>query len=223
MAKSLPVGQPLGYLGIKEVDPPEVYEAARAPLVTDYRYDTGDVWIDTSNVDIYMLAARSGSTATWLRFEESLTFSGNNGLEATNVAGTVTFGFTPIAVGYTGSQREYAQNAIQTTDATVTDIVSIVLAEGEMISLEARINAYRDDYTEALVAKVFTGAFREPTGNVTVLNSNLDIFENSAGAPTVEVAADVVNQTLDIIVTGEVGKNIFWVATYEYNKLLSDA
>lgn len=235
---------PLSYLGVKEINPPETYVMPRAPTAADYHYDLFDEWIDSSTYDMYKLAWKSGTTATWLQIGDTtgmlhsltaddagtatptsntITLTGNNGLETTATGSTLTYQFTPVAAGYTGSQREYAQNAIQTTDATPTDIVAIALAEGEMISLEVRINAFRDDYTEALIARIFTGARRPTAGNVTVINTAIDVFEDSAGAPAVAVAADVVNQTLDVVFTGEVGKNYNCVATYEYHKTLTDA
>lgn len=67
MAKSLPVGNPLGYLGVKENSPPEVYHAGRAPTATDYRFDTGDIWIDDASNDIWMMSYKSGPTATWIQ------------------------------------------------------------------------------------------------------------------------------------------------------------
>lgn len=67
MAKSLPIGNPLGYLGVKENSPPEVHHASREPTATDYRFDTGDIWIDDSSNDIWMMSYKSGATATWIQ------------------------------------------------------------------------------------------------------------------------------------------------------------
>jgi len=244
VAKGLPVKQPLGYLGIRETDPPQIYISPRAPTSGDYRrYQLGDEWIDQSTNDIWKLASKSGNVAVWVEIGDSvgllssltsdsgiatpvantITCTGNNGLQTIGSAGSLTYQFSPVSAGYSGSQREYRQSSIQTTDATPTDIVSIALAEGEMISVEARINAYRSDFTEALVARVFTGARRGTGGNVVVINSNLDIFEDSSGSPTITVNADVGNQTLDIRFAGEALKTYNVVASYEYHKTLTNA
>jgi len=244
MARSLPVGQPLGYLGIKEVNPPDTYIANRAPTSDDYRYDVFDEWLDSSTNDLYKMSYKSGTTAIWVQIGDAsgvlttlsaddggtatptsaiIALTGNNGLETTATGSTLTYQFTPVASGYTGSQIEFAQSAIQTTDATTTDLITIDLAEGEMVSLEARINAFRSDYTESLIARIFTGARRQTTGNVSIINSNLDIFEDSAGAPIVAVIADIVNQELTITFTGEVGKTYNVVASYNYHKTLTDS
>lgn len=241
MARTLQ--SPLSYLGVKELNPPDTYIMPRAPTAADYHYDIFDEWLDSTTYDLYKLAWKAGAVATWVQIGDStgqlhtltaddagtavptanaIALTANNGLETTATGSTLTYQFTPVAAGYTGSQREYAQNAIQTTDATPTDIVAIPLAVGEMASLEARINAFRSDYTEALIARVFTGARRPTAGNVTIIGSVLDIQEDSAGAPTVAVVADIVNQELTIQFTGEVGKTYNCVASYEYHKTLTE-
>jgi hypothetical protein len=244
MAKNLPVGEPLGYLGIKERNPPDTYTANRAPTVDDYRYNKFDLWLDASANDLYQLVQRSGPTAVWLqigawvgsttRLEADdgtqavpvagiVCLTANNGLITTAAGNELTYQFAPVTVGFTGSQREYAQNAIQTTDNTVTDIISIPLATGEMVSIDARINALRDDYTEALFCKIFVGARRQTAGNVTVINYRRDYFEDSAGSPNVTILADIANQSMDIRFTGEVGKTYNVVTSYEYFKTLTNA
>lgn len=241
MARTLPTGDPLGYLGLKEQNPPDTWMTDRDPTVDDYRYEVFDEWLNRLTLDLFKMAWREGAVATWVKIGDNsgqlhtltadtgsatttaageIALTCSNGLETTATDSTMTHRFIPITAGYTGSQREYAQSAIYTTDATVTDLVTVPLAVGEMVSLEARINGFRDNYTEALIARVFTGARRPTAGNVTVINSAIDIFEDSAGAPTVTVIADVGNQELTIQATGEVGKNITWVATYEYSKTL---
>jgi hypothetical protein len=215
----------------------------RAPTSSDYRYGLGDEWLDTTTYDVYKLSWKQGKVATWIQIGDpsgmihtitcdtgsvnpiaaTVISTANNGLETVGSTNTLTHQFTPVASGYTGSQREYAQFAAQTTDATPTDVVSIPLAVGEMISVEARINAFRSDFTESLVARVFTGARRPTAGNVTVINTVIDILEDSAGAPLVTVNADVANQTLDIRFVGEVAKTYNVVSTYEYHKTLTNA
>lgn len=39
--------------------------SARAPLATDKNFDIGQVWVDTSSNNIYMLAASAGGSASW--------------------------------------------------------------------------------------------------------------------------------------------------------------
>jgi len=243
MARTVSGKSPLSYVGIKEKQPPENYFIDRAPTTSDTSFDEGDIWIDRTNEKAYILVKKVGAVATWSQIGTSteelssltcdsgiatpvantITCTGNNGLQTLGAAGSLTYLFSPVTAGYTGSQREYRQSAIQTTDATPTDIVSVSLAEGEMISIEARINAYKSDFTESLVARVFTGARRGTGGNVVIINSNLDIFEDSAGAPTVTVNADVGNQKIDIRFVGEAAKEYNVVCSYEYHKTLTNA
>jgi len=63
---TLPSSNPLGYMGLKERNPPEIYKVARAPLATDYaNYDVGDLWVDTVAVEIYMLVKKLAGVSTW--------------------------------------------------------------------------------------------------------------------------------------------------------------
>lgn len=122
MAKNLPTGQPLGYLGIKESDPPEIWRAKRAPTTTDYRYDMGDIWLDIENVDIYMLAYKSGTTATWLQVGEASghlnTLTGDTG-SATPTANAISLtGGTNITTVASGSDVTFNLD----DDVTISDV-----------------------------------------------------------------------------------------------------
>ena len=64
---SLPSSNPLGYVGIKETDVPQIYKVPRAPLATDYaNYDLGDLWIDTVTNKMYALVKKLAGTASWV-------------------------------------------------------------------------------------------------------------------------------------------------------------
>jgi hypothetical protein len=150
-----------------------------------------------------------------------INLTADNGIETVASGSQVVYRFTPVAE-YSGSEREFAQSAIRTTNATPTNIFNINLAEGEMVSIEARINAFRSNYSEAMVAKVITTARRAVGGNVTVIKSIFDILEDSSGDPDVTVSADIINQCVSVIFTGEIGKIYNVVASYEYHKTLTN-
>jgi hypothetical protein len=61
----LPSNNPLGYMGIKEKDPPELIKAQRAPTTGDINYDIGDIWCDLAGLRSYQLLRKIGGVATW--------------------------------------------------------------------------------------------------------------------------------------------------------------
>jgi len=128
--------------------------------------------------------------------------------------------FGGISTGYTGTESFTRQAAVQTTDATVTDIATIAVAEDEAFVVEGRIVAIEDDGSES-VGGTFMGVFRRDTGgNVTLVGSvTTDVQHDSGGAPTFTLAADTTNQTIDIQVTGVAATTMNWVVTYTYHKV----
>lgn len=105
---------------------------------------------------------------------------------------------------------------VQTTDATVTDIATIALAEGDAITVRATITGAIADYSAAL-GVVLSATFRRATGgNVTLVGSvQGTVQEDSASAPTATLAADTGNQTIDIRVTGVAAQTWNWSVRYE--------
>ena len=66
MAYKLDGNNPLAYMGVKAPTPPNFVKVKRAPTAHDYSlYNLGDLWLDTSTLDVYMLVNKSNHTATW--------------------------------------------------------------------------------------------------------------------------------------------------------------
>ena len=67
MSTRLPASNPLAYVGLKETNPPQLYFRTRSPLVTDSRsYDMGDIWIDQTALEGWILALNIGGVANWV-------------------------------------------------------------------------------------------------------------------------------------------------------------
>jgi hypothetical protein len=235
-----PGQSPLGYVGTKETNPPQIYKVARAPLTSDFRrYSVGDIWIDTSVPESYICAAISGSTATWTLIGgattdinlingdtgstagPSVTFTGNNGLECNISGSTATYQFSPVASGYFGSAREFAQAGIQTTDATPTAIATIPLATNETKSVTARITGFRDDYSSSLVGTILYGARTAGAGAIEISPPIVDILEDSASLPSID--ADVNSINIRLLVVGVAAQNWNWVVSYDYHGVITNA
>ena len=129
-----------------------------------------------------------------------------------------------INSGYSSSEWYNEQSAIQTTDATTTDIATINLSTGEMVWIKAYVGGAKSDHSEAIGVEIFACARRQSAGNVVLLGANVsNIIEDSTGSPTVAIVADTGNQTIDIRVTGIAATTYNWVCSHQYSKILTNA
>lgn len=115
--------------------------------------------------------------------------------------------FRPPETGYA---------SVTTTDATVTDIATIAVAELTAYTVTVRVIGTKSDYA-ASIGGTLTGTFRRATGgNVTAVGSVTAVLnEDSASAPTFTMAADTTNQTIDIRVTGVAAETWSWRVSYQ--------
>lgn len=139
-----------------------------------------------------------------------------------HIVGTTGQKFKGVS-NYTGSEDFKLQAAVQTTNATITDLISVALAEGDMISIQARINGFQSDFTDAISGWVYAAARRGTGGNVTIVGVPvINILESDANTD-ITVTADTIGQNLKIQVTGVAAQNWNWVATYNYHKVLTNS
>jgi hypothetical protein len=144
--------------------------------------------------------------------------------DATGFTANNSYVLDGISGSYAGSQEIAKQSGVQTTDATITTLFSVVLAEGEMIGIQGMVNGFRDDFTEAICVRFFASARRETAGNTVLLGlASIEVIEDSTGVPNLTVDADIGTQTIRLRVQGEVAKTFNWVGTYRYFKTLTNA
>lgn len=104
--------------------------------------------------------------------------------------------------------------SIATTDATVTTLVSIAVAEDEVVVLTGKIAAYKSDFS-AGAGGTFTATVRRAAGgNVTLIATTSTVQEDSSGSPTWMVDVDTGTQTVRLRWTGVAAEN--WTPTVEY-------
>lgn len=83
-----PNTNPLGYQGLKERDPPDIWFRDRQPLTTDYAlYDLLDLWQNTVAKDIWILVSKEAQIATWIQL-----VSGSGGGVITNINNVFSVG-----------------------------------------------------------------------------------------------------------------------------------
>lgn len=108
-----------------------------------------------------------------------------------------------------------AQARVATSDATLTTIYTITLADLEMAQAFVTIQGTRTDYSASLFGTVNAGARRSGGGAVLIGTPIVSYQEDSAGAPL--IAAAVSGNNLIIQVQGVAAENWVWMSTVRYS------
>ena len=115
--------------------------------------------------------------------------------------------------------RTNAVATVTTTDATVTDLAVIEVAEGEVYSVEVDVIAEEAGTNRALY-KMSGLFYRNASGDVTQQGSTAVLNEiESEPLWDCDFVADTANQTIDVRVTGEAATTIEWKVHVQYHKL----
>lgn len=100
---------------------------------------------------------------------------------------------------------------VTTTDATQTDLVSVALAEGDMVMVEASVVGRKSDGSAFYAGRITATFYRNTGGNVTQLGgASLTDEVNDSSWGGLDAVADTANQTGDIRCTGLAGTTIKW-------------
>lgn len=112
-----------------------------------------------------------------------------------------------------GRSKTYTQ---QTTDATLTTVATVPLAETETWFVKAVVIADKSDQSAALGVEMW-GVFRRATaGNVTLVGAlQGSVQEDSGSAPTFALTVDTGSQTVDVNVTGVAAETWDWTIVLE--------
>lgn len=133
--------------------------------------------------------------------------------------------FDGITTGYLSSQWRTTQHAVQTTDASFTNILVIPLTNSLMVSVKMLINGFQSDYSDTVAGEILITAFRAAAGDITlvgnpVINVN---FSNPLDTSDIDYDIDVASQSLWIQVVGVVGQTWNWAGTATYMYTISNA
>ena len=178
----------LAYLGVNPQAAPNVTTNTRAPNVHDREFNIGDMWVDTNNLDVWMLVDLRYGQANWNRFATTL----NTVIDYVTDVGTATV----------------AGNVINMLGLGITDTV----AAGNTVttSLVNATNGYTyigDGLTMVAAPITSTGGtitITHPGPNtIDMVNANsasvLGIKDNIGGTAT------VVGHRINIIGTANIG------------------
>ena len=149
MSTQLPASNPLSYVGLKETNPPQLYFRNRAPTAADTKsYDVGDIWIDQTSLEAYILVLKIGAVATWVGMAgtgAAETLTGDMGgavspdiAENINILGN-TAGYLN-GIQFTGTPGTNTLTAMDLRNITVY-VVDAVAGQTEYQTVQAGINA----------------------------------------------------------------------------------
>lgn len=227
---------PLSYMGVFAESPQNVFSNNRAPTTQDKKnFNLGALWVDSSTLDVWYLAALIGGSATWIKFGTPITtvitFDCDTG-SATQVGGeidifggdlidtsasgnTVTFGLTngangQLIVGSTAGSPAWA-------DLTSTGTTFTITAGANTLNLESAggvvtLSQIDGDSGSALpVAGVITvagGTNLNTSAAVSTLTVNLNDAVTLAGTLTLSaLGAGVMQTDATGLVTSDNGTN----------------
>jgi hypothetical protein len=127
-----------------------------------------------------------------------------------------------IKIGYSGASKYNFQASATTSNATVTTLGSVVVNEGESITLSGTISAQKSDSTDACGGNFLITARRATAGNITLVGAAV-VNVNSTSTATFTCDVDTATQTVRIRVTGIAATTYYWVTDYSYQKVLTSA
>ncbi len=113
-----------------------------------------------------------------------------------------------------------APATVTTTDATVTDLATVAVDEDEMVMVEASVVGRKSDGSAFYAGKISQSFYRNTAGDVTSLGgASISDEVNDSSWGGIDLAADTVNQTVDLTCEGLGATTIKWVATLKVTRL----
>lgn len=127
--------------------------------------------------------------------------------------------------GWASTEWVTQQYFLQTADATPTAIVSIPVANSEMVSVKALVNGFQDDYTDCVGGEIMVTAYRTAASDILLVGApiiNVN-YTDTVDTSDIDAVVDVGTQSLLINCIGVDGQNWNWVTTISYMYTISNA
>lgn len=126
-----------------------------------------------------------------------------------------------INTGFNGSEYILTQGGLQTSDNTTQTLASIPLNTNESITIMGDVVGAQSDHSNA-VGGSFTGTARRASGNIALVGTP-SINVHSSSTATFSVDVDTASQSIRLRATGVSATTYNWVATVQYQKILTNA
>ena len=188
----------LSYLGVRAINPPEIYTHPKDPLPSDYRkFEVTDLWLTKRTTSLFMLTNKLAGVATWTRL---------------NTTGSASFtDITITTINYTSTLRTLADgivyglpdpcvpgNVYLTNNSNTAQWGSIT-STGGTVSVTATIDGINLEAAGGSAAGIFTaddGNAITPTGggNIFILGDGGN-YTTATTANTIKVENRVTINT----------------------------
>jgi len=173
--------------------------------------------VGTTNQIVFNLSPTlTGMTSLTFTAAGAITTTGAGALTITTPSGGMIF--RGLTAGFLQSEWRTIQKAVQTTDATPTNILSIPLANHLMVSVKALINGFQDDYSDSVGGEILVTAYRAAAGNIILVGApiiNVN-YSNPVDTSDIDAVINVGTESLEIQVIGVAAQNWNWVSTISY-------
>jgi hypothetical protein len=126
-----------------------------------------------------------------------------------------------ISAGFNGTDYIFTQGGLQTSDDSTQLLASMVLNTNESITLMGNVVGAQSDHSNA-VGGDFTVTARRSSGDITLIGSPI-VNVRSSSTATFTVDVDTTTQSARVLVTGVAATVYNWVATLQYQKILTNA
>lgn len=125
-----------------------------------------------------------------------------------------------ISTGFNGTDYIFTQGGLQTSDDSTQLLASVVLNTNESITLMGNVVGAQSDHSNAAGGD-FTITARRSSGDITLIGSPIvNVLSSSAATFTVDV--DTNTQSARVLVSGVAATVYNWVATLQYQKILTN-
>lgn len=137
MARRLTGLNPLSYIGVEALTPPNVYVSDSAPTASDARnVYLGDIWLDKETQNLYILTSVAGGTATWMLIigggGAAVNFITDSGT-ATESGGNIFILGDGVAINTSGSGNTVTISMDTSPIFTNLTITNTLTVEGETV------------------------------------------------------------------------------------------
>jgi len=103
-----------------------------------------------------------------------------------------------------------------TTDAVLTQLTTISVADSKMVTVKGYFTGLKDDSLKSIGGTFEAVYYRPLAGSVTVVGAAVVAISSNFATATFGLSADIVNNTIDINMTGEAASTVKWTVTYQF-------
>lgn len=208
--------RPLGYMGIKETNPPETFRADHAPSTSDINHSLLTIWLNETTHIVYQLVDKTAGSATWAIITPGtsdvdtinglapvggdILIAGGTNITETNAGHTVTLDLDDAIVLATSVTAP-----LYTAGAGVDVAVTAPAGQDVIITMGDAAGANKVSFVDSTAAEVFaidsngtigalagltvTGAFTQTAGAVNIGMANDASAINIAGGNVIKAIA----------------------------------